>query len=211
MGIVTNRRRVMGGKAWYDAEIEYLETDGTQVIDTAIYPTQLNISIELRTQNLLRFGWIYNNNPYGTWIGIIGQSAYWDRFYYTYSIPNPSDGSWNTWLYDMKRGLYKNNSLLKAFTASLGTNQISAVSLHIIGYYDEYIKSVKTALYNYTVRISSCKIYEDAELVRDFIPVRRGTTGYMYDKVSGKLFGNSGTGEFVLGPDVNPVNIITQN
>ena len=37
----------------------------------------------------------------------------------------------------------------------------------------------------------------------DFIPVRKGTVGYLYDRVSGKLFGNAGTGDFVLGPDVN--------
>ena len=37
----------------------------------------------------------------------------------------------------------------------------------------------------------------------DLVPVRIGSTGYMYDKVSGNLFGNSGTGSFILGPDVN--------
>ena len=40
------------------------------------------------------------------------------------------------------------------------------------------------------------------ELVRDFIPVRVGRVGYMYDRVSGRLFGNSGTGAFIIGPDV---------
>jgi hypothetical protein len=44
-------------------------------------------------------------------------------------------------------------------------------------------------------------MFDNDILVRDFIPVRVGTTGYMYDKVSGQLFGNSGTGEFILGAD----------
>lgn len=35
----------------------------------------------------------------------------------------------------------------------------------------------------------------------DLIPVRKGNVGYFYDKNSHKLFGNSGTGSFVLGPD----------
>ena len=35
----------------------------------------------------------------------------------------------------------------------------------------------------------------------DFIPVRVGSIGYMYDRVSGQLFGNSGTGAFIIGPD----------
>ena len=34
------------------------------------------------------------------------------------------------------------------------------------------------------------------------IPVRKGNVGYMFDRVSGKLFGNKGTGAFVIGPDI---------
>ena len=40
----------------------------------------------------------------------------------------------------------------------------------------------------------------DVEL--DLIPVRIDQTGYLYDRVSGELYGNDGTGEFILGPDV---------
>ena len=36
----------------------------------------------------------------------------------------------------------------------------------------------------------------------DLMPVRVGEIGYMYDRVSGELFGNMGTGEFILGPDL---------
>ena len=35
------------------------------------------------------------------------------------------------------------------------------------------------------------------------IPVRVGQVGYMYDRVSGQLFGNQGTGNFILGEDKN--------
>lgn len=37
----------------------------------------------------------------------------------------------------------------------------------------------------------------------DLIPVRVGQVGYMYDRVSGELFGNAGTGAFILGNDKN--------
>ena len=47
----------------------------------------------------------------------------------------------------------------------------------------------------------SAKIYNGDVLVRDFIPVRIGRTGYLYDRVSDALFGNAGTGAFLLGPD----------
>jgi hypothetical protein len=48
------------------------------------------------------------------------------------------------------------------------------------------------------------RVYDAAgNILFDFIPVRKGTVGYMYDRVSGKLFGNAGSGDFVLGPDKN--------
>lgn len=50
-------------------------------------------------------------------------------------------------------------------------------------------------------RIYWCKIRENGVLLRDFIPVRVGDVGYLYDSVSGQLFGNAGTGSFVIGPD----------
>jgi hypothetical protein len=50
-------------------------------------------------------------------------------------------------------------------------------------------------------RIGQWTAYSNGVKVADFIPVRIGQTGYMYDKVSGQLFGNAGTGAFILGPD----------
>lgn len=56
---------------------------------------------------------------------------------------------------------------------------------------------------NIGLKIYDFQIYDNGVLVRDYIPVRVGTIGYMYDKVSGELFGNAGTDSFTLGPDVS--------
>ena len=45
------------------------------------------------------------------------------------------------------------------------------------------------------------KIWQGDVLVRDYIPVRKDGVGYLYDRVSGQLFGNAGTGAFIVGPD----------
>lgn len=50
---------------------------------------------------------------------------------------------------------------------------------------------------------------ENPDLVCDFIPVRftnenNQSEGAMYDKVTKQLFRNQGTGDFVIGPDMNP-------
>lgn len=46
------------------------------------------------------------------------------------------------------------------------------------------------------------KVYDNNIINLDLIPARVGSDGYMYDRVSKQLFGNSGTGSFALGPDV---------
>jgi len=53
-------------------------------------------------------------------------------------------------------------------------------------------------------KLYGSKVYINSVLVRDLIPVRVGQVGYMYDKVTGRLFGNSGTGSFILGKDRLP-------
>lgn len=52
-------------------------------------------------------------------------------------------------------------------------------------------------------RLYYLKLFHKGKLLFDLIPVRIGDEGFMYDKVSGKLFGNSGEGKFILGPDIN--------
>ena len=52
------------------------------------------------------------------------------------------------------------------------------------------------------LKIYSFKISKSGEALRDFVPVRVGDVGYMYDKVSKQLFGSIGTGQFILGQDI---------
>ena len=53
-------------------------------------------------------------------------------------------------------------------------------------------------------RLAKFSIYRRGVLIRDFRPIAIGTTGYMLDLVSGEYlpYGNKGTGNFVLGPDI---------
>ena len=60
------------------------------------------------------------------------------------------------------------------------------------------------------VSIYRCKIYQGSAIVRDFIPVRVGTAGYLYDRAnptggpSGNgLYGSATSTPLVAGPDKN--------
>lgn len=55
---------------------------------------------------------------------------------------------------------------------------------------------------------AKCKLREitieiDDNVVFDAYAVRVGSVGYLYDKVSGQLFGNAGSGSFIVGSDIN--------
>lgn len=52
-------------------------------------------------------------------------------------------------------------------------------------------------------KIYAAKIWYNNNLIHDYIPVRVLNVGYMYDKVSGELIGNSGTGSWTIGQDVS--------
>lgn len=51
-------------------------------------------------------------------------------------------------------------------------------------------------------------VSRDGVVTHDLIPVRRGNTGYMYDRITNRRFGNAGAGDFAYGLDVVPVEHI---
>ena len=57
-------------------------------------------------------------------------------------------------------------------------------------------------------KIYNFQVIRETNVILDLIPVRIGNVGYMYDKVSRRLFENNGTGNFVLGPDKTDVEKI---
>ena len=52
-------------------------------------------------------------------------------------------------------------------------------------------------------KVYGLMMWQGITLVRSFIPVRdSNNVGYMYDEVTGQLFGNAGSGSFVVGNDL---------
>lgn len=51
-------------------------------------------------------------------------------------------------------------------------------------------------------RIYSYSVYEEGECIIDLVPISICGVGYMLDKVTNKVFSNAGTGDFILGPDI---------
>lgn len=69
-----------------------------------------------------------------------------------------------------------------------------------------YYGRSKAKLYN-------CKMYENNVLVRDFIPVKRNSDNVLglYDLVNRVFYTNSGSGTFTAGPEIGKINAVYAN
>lgn len=198
MGQMINRRRYMGGGSPlpYDAEIEYLGFAQDCVVDTGIKPST-NYKYYWKYLWTGIRNWTYpfsNGGSRGNWFIFGGIENNFCTQLHIVSTAKTNGGilEANT-LYDgslMRNGSNMEEKLNNVLMVSLACNDFqSSENLNIIGT-------------NITIWIYNFSIYNENDvLIRDLIPVRKGNTGYMYDRVSGQLFGNAGTGSFTLGPD----------
>ena len=194
------RTAAWSGKALpYDAEVEYLESTGTQWINTGIIADE-NTRVKA-TLMTLSTG---NNNWFGGQVMFISGNV--GFVFDSYSVDKLEYIFGNSgWLI-----VDAPNLVGRIFTADFGKNGlvIDGNTVSIPSYKTFHKQSAPIAIF---VRIGGSayikgrlyvlQIYQSGVLVRDFISVRVGDVGYLYDRVSGQLFGNSGTGAFIIGPD----------
>ena len=206
------RRRLMMGQGGaepkpYDAEVEYLQSDGNQYIDTNIVLTK-NYAITIDCA-------VISGSSFPTVLGALSPSSF--------SIPIGFNNSGNPYTQvgggNSYASLYSTNKFgstivsytcsgngsrqyisdrEKSVNASISGN-LSTLSMYMFARHRYDTGGVG----NYaTAKIGKVSITIGGILQRDYIPVRVGNVGYMYDKVSKQLFGNIGTGDFILGNDI---------
>ena len=196
-----NGAKFVGGREIiYDAEIEYLESNGTQLIDTLYVPKGYNNTIETKITHL---GYS-NTNSWLNWF-----TTYVNEDTNTYRILRNKNLNTEVLVYN---GNKAENGGLK-INVTVGTD-------YDLKLYPSYLL-VNGTRYNFTtlrgnentntlrlfggkgtkIRMWGFKLTKGTTVILDMIPVRKDGVGYMYDKVSGKLFGNDGSGSFILGQD----------
>ena len=184
----------------YDYEVEYLESTGTQWIDTEYRFSSDIITVDSkfeRTRGQYFFIGNYGDSAENRFeilreradLKILGRPN-------NLTISN-SANEINTLVVSFNSGelsaVYKGKTVSLSGNNSLKTN----TNTIYIGKRHDGAPYQPISIY----RIWYLKIYDNNILTRDMIPVCKCTTGYLYDKVSGQLFGNQGTGNFILGPD----------
>ena len=196
----------MSGKSLpFDAEVEYLESTGTQYI----------LLLDEYVDGFEGLMLPANSNSQGL-VGVWNGGARADAIKYT-TVQNRgwvvTNGQNLSPVYSMN--LY-NSSMLNV--SVIGTSvKIGSDEFSMGIAWGNYFSKKGWGLFgNFNVntdsldtlagRLGACKLYYQGVNIRDFIPVRftneQGVSeGAMYDRVSGELFGNQGTGSFIIGPD----------
>ena len=201
------RTAAWSGKALpYDAEVEWLESNGEQYVLTNYTPRNIDRIIAKYV--------VYQENYNGNSI-FNSKTGYWDA--------NP-----NYWVY-LK--LQMNGYQIWAFSKyqplefvvkyySVCVCDLDLLNKKIAVYEEGSVPTYKTIIVGVEsanqqpiqlfpkeqknlarTRIMKFESIRNGEKVADIIAVRKDGVGYMYDRVSGQLFGNAGTGEFIIGPD----------
>lgn len=187
----------------YDAEVEYIESvNGTQKIVTNFIPNTDDLTFTLKFE----------------YIDFTSGSAWVGAWFHAYS--GEQTGTY--------RILKQNRSKIavRVSNGQLASGKKLADNIPIVqntlydvvitpdyctfndvryGKVDPFYGNVNTAplqVFDQCLgKFYSLQVEKGGDVVLDLIPVRIGQVGYLYDSVSGELFGNAGTGTFVVGPD----------
>ena len=196
-------------------EVEYIESDGNQHIDTGLegkngYTMDTKVVFTDFPNNygyVAGFGTSSSNRIYFTRAQKSGLTDGWTFDGNSHNIASVSVATNTEYVYKSimeinNQKLYRNGVLLDSYTQS-AINSYGTVWLFAANYNDGRNGAVACKMYY-------CQFTYDGNLVRDFVPCYRKSDGEigMYDKVEGKFYANQGSGSFVKGQDVNPIPTI---
>lgn len=183
-------------------ELEYIESTGTQYIDTGYKPnqdTRISTTADFPSSGAA-WRWLYggrasaNSNS----LGFLRTDGNAYRFDYANSINTLTTKLTGKFTIDSnKNKCYINNELV--FTATY-TTFASPVNIYIFNCNDNgSLRSTGTS-----AKLYSCKIYDNGTLIRDFVPAKRISDNKcgLWDKVTKAFYPNAGTGDFTGGPAV---------
>lgn len=186
-------------------EVEYLQSTGTQLIDTSLSNVD-GIDIDFQLTDVSSDQAVYGVRNAWSNTNAFAMTVYLNKFWY---LPVPSDSysqymvGTDTLSHNFKYGSY-NNWEANFDGTTLHTYSSQAVSANNMRLFCEYVSNAGNA------NFSNCKIfhvafYVGSTLSRDFYPCYRlsDSVAGMYDKVNGVFYTNAGSGTFIVGGNVS--------
>jgi len=189
-------------------EVEYIQSSGTQYIDTEFVPNQdTRVVIDVQA----------TNTTTGVFFG--GRGPGTDNSFTLFSI----SGGYRTdfgatgktvsiALDPTARRIIDKNKTITTVNGTTYTNESATftapTSMTVLA-----ANTSGTISYQISAKLYSCQIYDNGTLIRDFVPCinSAGEVG-LYDLVNSVFYGNSGSGVFVAGAEVvyDPIQDVIQ-
>lgn len=169
-------------------EVEYLESTGTQWIDTGVLATKTTDFefVGAITENT-KTGWIVGAP---TWVGIHKKLG-------TVAVTQTSSG--HTYVpvgicEVFTIGLFGDKAYFNGAETNTLTRNKSTMTLFLFAYHH----TNNTGSITSAIRMNSFKIWESGVLIREYVPCYRKSDNKpgMYDLATKEFFTNTGTGEF---------------
>ena len=185
-------------------QVEYLESTGTQYIDTGLkgnLNTEAIIKVNQITassQNTITIFGDRTNSSKAIAINLPtnvsnNQQRFGDKSV-IYNTPLSLEVDYV--LKINKSGLYIDNTKIVTFNTTTEFETESNLQLF-------KVSGIVGSFYNGTVKIYYCKIYDDGVLVRNFIPCKNPSNVVgLYDTVNDVFYSNAGSGSFIAGAEV---------
>ena len=201
------RTAAWSGKALpYDAEVEWLESNGEQYVLTNYTPRNIDriiakyvaYQINYNGNSIFRSSTGHWNADPNYWIFLKLQSVGYQIWAFSkyqslgLVVEYGSVSVCDLDLLNKKIAVYKEGSVPTYKTIIVGVESANQPPIRL------FPKEQKNLA---RTRIMKFESIRNGEKVADIIAVRKDGVGYMYDRVSGQFFGNSGTGDFIIGPD----------
>ena len=202
----------IGGKKGglpYDAEVDYIENASTAYIFTGLNTTttpvpdfdaKVTFTGSNADSNSAIFGWSYGGSArYGIWKASYAQTI---RAGFIGSVFADSGLGYSDEIIEVSARNGKSITI-NGVTTAIGTGANRA-KYNIWIFANSSTNDGKAIGPHTRGRVYYLKFYDvDGNLIRDFIPVRKGAEGGLYDRVEGKCYWNEASdgSAFVVGPD----------
>lgn len=189
--------------------VEYIESNGTQYIDTGFIPNQdTRIKIKTSPRSIENTDDGVGFIPYGSGI------SYTERSFELYTSGGKYEfnyGGQNHWVGEVNPAIgqildidFNKNSL----TMIVNNQIICTNTFSYINYtapYSLYLFALhRASIFRGHARIYYCQIYDNGVMVRDFVPcLDPNGHACMYEKINSTYYNNIGTGSFIVGPEVD--------
>ena len=182
-------------------QLEYIQSSGSQYINTGFKPnqdTKISITVDFP---LSRTTWLYGGRTSAgsNSLGFLCEDGSRYRFDYASSVNALTVKPTGKFTIDSdKNKCYINGELV--FTATYKTFT-SPVNMYIFNNNNNGSLSGGSS-----AKLYNCSIYDNGVLIRSFIPCKNasGTVG-LYDSVNNQFYQNAGSGTFIAGPEISPI------